>query len=284
VHFQESLALERQLAQRDPRNTRARGGMSICLNELGKLAVQRGDLVAARNYHREDLRVLCESAGLVPDLSRVRGSLVMALTRLGNLDLDAEEFENAGLWFERSLRMQQSGRPNPQARQDPMIANTMGLIAQCKTVVRVLDDLDFAVKQPAEYVPWYLSVRARVLARRGQHADVAATADRIATLKPADPAFLYEAGCGYALAARAVAPATSPERLTPEQKAALQAYATRAVDWLGKAVKAGFRDRDAWRTNTALDVLRQRADFQALDRELEAQTAPKKAGAPKPPS
>ncbi len=134
-------------------------------------------------------------------------------------------------------------------------------IEQCEKAERAAGDLDFALRQPAGEVPRLLAARAAVLARRGQHADAAATADRLAALEPGSAGHFYDAACGYSLCAGAVGAGNWALR---------EKYAARAVELLRQAVRAGFKDVAHVKRDSDLEPLRQRRDFQKLVQELEA--------------
>ena len=55
-----------------------------------------------------------------------------------------------------------------------------------------------------------------------------------------------------------------------------QAEAARAVEWLNHAVASGYRNTNQLRIESALDPLRDRADFKELVAELEGKSPPKR--------
>jgi hypothetical protein len=59
-------------------------------------------------------------------------------------------------------------------------------------------------------------------------------------------------------------------------------YAGEAMELLRKAVKSGWRDHAHMRTDTDLEPLRDRSDFQKLLAELEAKFPPSREVAPPP--
>jgi hypothetical protein len=50
----------------------------------------------------------------------------------------------------------------------------------------------------------------------------------------------------------------------------------RAMEWLGRAVASGFRNTNLLRIESALDPLRDRADFKKLVAELEKNAPPQR--------
>jgi hypothetical protein len=81
------------------------------------------------------------------------------------------------------------------------------------------------------------------------------TRQRLA-LRRADAAELYAIARDFALTAAAAK--------TAGQDDTQARCADLALDALGRALKAGYRDRERLRTDSALDILRPRDDFQKL--------------------
>jgi hypothetical protein len=90
--------------------------------------------------------------------------------------------------------------------------------------------------------------------------DVRAVADAAAVAESpeASPEDLYNAACIYSLASG----------LASADGARADSHAGRAVHWLRQAVARGFKDLEHMRSDTDLDPLRPRADFQGLIGEL----------------
>jgi tetratricopeptide (TPR) repeat protein len=92
------------------------------------------------------------------------------------------------------------------------------------------------------------------------------TAELWEAMRRNDPDSLY-----HAARYRAVTAAVFREKdRTPRGKERADDEATRAMDWLRRAVAAGFRDRDGLLKRTDFDALRDRADFRELIAGLEA--------------
>jgi hypothetical protein len=84
--------------------------------------------------------------------------------------------------------------------------------------------------------------------------------ERLPTLERTDQ---YNLACKYAqLAATATMPGSG---LTPDQG---QAWSERAMEWLRRAVAAGYRNVALMRTDPDLDSVRSRTDFQSLLMDL----------------
>ncbi len=87
-----------------------------------------------------------------------------------------------------------------------------------------------------------------------------ATAERWEQLNRADPGSLYNAACLRAVVAAVVRAADS----SPEGIKEAEAEADRAIDWLRKAVAAGYKNASHMSKDSDLNALRERDDFKAL--------------------
>ena len=97
-------------------------------------------------------------------------------------------------------------------------------------------------------------------------------------LNRTDADSLYAAACFRAITAgvQAKNPAADAARLAKDD-------ADRAMQWLHKAVQAGYKDSAHMKKDTYLDPLREREDFKKLLADLEAKFPPPLEPAPPPP-
>ncbi|MBX9625641.1 MAG: serine/threonine-protein kinase [Gemmataceae bacterium] len=126
-------------------------------------------------------------------------------------------------------------------------------------VLRVTGDLLAHAKGSGAHPGWVARVcelRLRYPQKLGDPAECRATAEKWEALGYADAVSLYYAACWRAVAAGVYA--------KKEQPAEAAADADRAMEWLRKAVAAGFRDRNHMDGDADLDALRGRPDFRAL--------------------
>jgi tetratricopeptide (TPR) repeat protein len=119
-----------------------------------------------------------------------------------------------------------------------------------------------------------LNFRLRISRNKKDAAGCLATAAEYEARKPTGPGAMYDAACNRAVCAAVIpqdpkTPAADAARLAKEQ-------ADLAMDWLRKAVTAGFRDVEHLKRDKDLDVLREREDFKKLISDLQAKR--KKAG------
>jgi serine/threonine-protein kinase len=100
-------------------------------------------------------------------------------------------------------------------------------------------------------------------ARCGRHAEAAALAQRFAASN--DSNLLFQAACGFALSAGAVRAAGSA---SPADRALAQKYLDGAFAAMGKAVKSGWKDPAALRTEPDLDPIRSDPRYAALEKSV----------------
>jgi len=106
----------------------------------------------------------------------------------------------------------------------------------------------------ARLEPVVMTLRAGILLDRRDAAGYRQTAEMYEALGRTDAVCLYDAGCLRAVLAGLLA----------DQPTAANAAADTAMDWLRKAVAAGYRNRALMLKDADLDPLRGRADFRAL--------------------
>lgn len=104
--------------------------------------------------------------------------------------------------------------------------------------------------------------RLRHFEQKGDPAACRATAEMWERFEFPDPLGLYHAATSRSAAAGQYLRANQPQEATAD--------ADRAMDWLKKAVAAGFRDRSLLEKDVDFTILRKRSDFQALLASLPA--------------
>jgi hypothetical protein len=177
-------------------------------------------------------------------------------------------------WYDRALGVLQPLRADGQLNPFPLEAARLSELertaAECREVLRAIDDINVALNEPPEKALTLLVGRAAALARRGQPADATATAEKMRELKPQDRANLYNVACCYALCVPAVGAGKAADALTAEEKAARAGYADRAIKDLRAAADHGFRSVEKIESDSDLDALHQEAGYRAFVAELKA--------------
>jgi serine/threonine protein kinase len=153
------------------------------------------------------------------------------------------------------------------ALMDPFFRRKRNLycqrLAQCRKTEQAVNDLDFALQQPAAEVAVLLDLRVRFLLKEQQPSAAVASAAKMREFAADEPLQLYKAACLYALCAasarEAKNAAAGPEQLCDE-----------AMELLKRAVAKGFKNTAQMKQDRDLDALREREDFKQLVAEQEA--------------
>jgi serine/threonine-protein kinase len=263
--YRDGRAISQRLARDDPRDVQAQRDLSISHNHLGDVYQRLGRTAAALTAYQDGLAIRQRLARDDPQSFQAQTDLVVSYYKLGQAEQQAQAFDRAATWYAQGLDVL---RPLAQQGklQGTKFADLTGELEQvrafCLAAVRAVASLDFALAQPKAQVPRLLAARAAILARRGQHADAASTAEKLASLQPTAAVNVYNAACYLAQCAFAAGQPPKPDL------AFVARYAARAVALLGQAQAAGFfkdpANAELLQTDKDLDPLRARADFQKL--------------------
>jgi len=113
------------------------------------------------------------------------------------------------------------------------------------------------------------ALRFRDSQKAGNAEDCRKIVESCEDLRPTDPGWLYSLACYRAVTAAL----QRADHKTPRNQELAQADADRAMDWLKKAVAAGYKDVAKIKADKDLDALRERPDFRQL---LEGMASTKK--------
>jgi hypothetical protein len=200
-----------------------------------------------------------------------------------------DDFPAAVKWFEQSMAVLEKLDQNGKIANQPLYQGWLKWgkeqLRLCNAVPRAIDDLEFALAQPKDMVRELAAIRGRVLARRGKHADAAATAEKLVSLDGKSGGNLYMAAGVYALCSAAVA-AKPPADVSAAEKKLVQQYADRTMELLMQAQGLGYfknvDNRIALQYDHNLDALRGRDDFKKLLSEVVPPPATVKIAPAKP--
>jgi tetratricopeptide (TPR) repeat protein/tRNA A-37 threonylcarbamoyl transferase component Bud32 len=240
VAYEQARALQQQLADANPAVTQFQSDLAWSHNAIGLLLSQTGKPVEALAAYAQARAILQRLADANPAVTGFQRDVARSHNRSGDLLAKQGRWDEAGSSYQRAL------------------------------AIRVkLADANPAVTQLQRDLAYSLS-RLGIMQHRGGHLSEAvaslrqavAILERLPALPPVEH---YNLACYYALLAGIAAEASSG--LTVAEG---QAAADKAMDALRRAVAAGYRDVANMRTDTDLDPLRQREDFQKLLQELEA--------------
>ena len=255
--FQEALQIDRKLADADPSNAATQSRLSTEYMNLGVVLENQGDLKAALASHQEALKICQKLADADPSDAQAQEGLFNSFFNLGDVaQLDAD-FGKAIVWNQKALGVVK-GFAHPEYFAAADIRKLEDRLRLCRGAEMILQDPAAIQKLAAADRPSVLNAVMLAHIRRKAPDKAMAAADLIGehAKKPND---FYDAACGYA---RCV-PLT--DKLEDKER-----YAARAVALLKQAVAKGYKDAAQLKKDAALDALRDRADFKALMKELEA--------------
>jgi serine/threonine protein kinase/Tfp pilus assembly protein PilF len=272
-HFEGLLAADAGAAAR-------RRDVSIAQERLGALhrAMRRPD--EARGYYE---KALAHREALAADRDNIQAQtdLVATYGSLGLTEMTRRDYAAAVAWLTKGqtllLQLEAAGKLAHQPQYQSWKRSFEQRLAACRAVLRAVDDLSYALAQPAPRNGQLLCARAAVLARRGDHENAAMTVEKFRALAPQEPNVLFSVALGYAQCAAGVGRQRKEGPLTPEETAARGRYVAAAVEALSAAVDRGFRDRAAIETEPDFDVIRAEPGYQTVVERL--REAPRPAGA-----
>jgi tetratricopeptide (TPR) repeat protein len=112
--------------------------------------------------------------------------------------------------------------------------------------------------------------RAIALAGRGDHARATSEAEAVVRQGDLNAGNLYDVACVFSLSSTA---ADHDTKLSPADRTGLKArYADQAMDFLRRAIAKGWRNPRVMKTDSDLEPLRARKEFQKLLADLEGKT------------
>jgi serine/threonine protein kinase/tetratricopeptide (TPR) repeat protein len=248
-----ALALCQKLVEANPTDVSSQELSGFCFNEIGKLLAETGKTADALQSHQKARTILLKQA-------------------------KAHSPSAANLW--RDLRLAES------TERIGLLLSASGKTAEaqaaCEEALGICQKLSDA--QPS--VPWLRwelanchSALASVLRRAARPAEAAASIRRaialVEKLPEITPRNHYGLACFHAQLAGV---AVDPDSGVTAQKGV--AEVERAIMALRQAIAAGFDGVGRLRSDTSLDLVRPRADYQKLLKDLEAKVLKTPAAAP----
>jgi tetratricopeptide (TPR) repeat protein len=234
-----------------------------------------GNFPGARIDFQKALKGFEQLAAADPANVQAQVEVATANGNCGAAEMEAKDFARAAPYFQRGLDILQDLETRGKLKDQPQSLNWLRqqqwYLAICKGADRAIKDLDFALAQPPAMAAELLQIRAKVLAGRGQHAQAAATVDKLRQRAAKDFHKLYEAACCYSLCVAAVAPDKKPDQLTSQESAARAQYAGLAVETLTQAVQRGFKDVGHLESDPDLAAIRLEKGYQKLVASLAKQ-------------
>ncbi len=281
-----AVALASKLAADHPSVTQFRNFLAECRDNLGTILIEKGRPAEAEAEHRAALSILAKLADDNPAITEFRKDLANSHHNFGNLLLrtgrpaEAEAEYRTALTIRTKLADQDPAVPDFRSgiasALDSLgaVIRPLGKAAEARDVHdRAIAIRERLVEENATTVTYRrdlaCSLLRQGLARRvlGDAAGAAADTRRALALYDGLPSRAaeewFETACCRTALARLTGVAGS-SRSAAEGRA----DADLAMDLLRRAVALGYRNHDAYRTEDALDPLRDRPDFQLLMMDL----------------
>jgi serine/threonine protein kinase/tetratricopeptide (TPR) repeat protein len=229
-----------------PRDFGACYDLAMGHRELGNACLRLSDISGARTHYGKALEKFQALAAAHRDHARLLADLALTYGFCGWVEFYIKDFARAVPYLQQGVALYEElgarGKLKDDGEAKDQLERQRFQLSICRKADRALRDLDFAAAQPPKEAAQLLLLRSTLLARRGQHAAAALTAEKLRSLKPADPDILYDVACCYGLCVAAVAPHKKPEQLTAAEAAARACYTTRTLDTLTEAVRRGYQD------------------------------------------
>jgi serine/threonine protein kinase/tetratricopeptide (TPR) repeat protein len=260
TRLREALAIFRQRPNSDITGTL--GQLALSLTRQRKYA-------EAEPIHRECIELGRKQAPSgSPDLA-------YALYNFGALLRDQGKQAESEPYFREALEIQRKQLPpGHEATLRAMKSLALSLIAcdHGDEAIALIDELFRVTKGkavPADLVTPLINPRLRHFQKAKDAAGCRVSAEMWEGLNRADAEFLYDAA-----RFRAVTAAVTATDDSPEAARTAAGEADRAMEWLGKAVAAGYANSGRMRQDKDLDALRDRGDFQKILATLETAERP----------
>ena len=239
TEFRTALAIQQKLADENPAVTNFRFELAKSRYQLGSMLLEMGKPVEAEPECRTALAILQKLADDNPTVIFYRSCLAAALVYFGDTVRLLGRAAEAKGSYEQAIALQER-----MVQENPTVP-IYGYHLACS-----------------------LWRRGRILRDLGDPAGSATDVRRAIGLSDGLPSrsaweWFETACCRAALAGLAGRAGSGISAAEGEQEAA------KAMEWLGRAIASGYRNTNRLRTESALDSLRNRADFKKLMAGLE---------------
>src|SRR5262249_6960728 len=277
VEFEKALERMDGLAKAYPKDVQLRRDRAVAHLRLAGVNRQLGELIRAREHCRKALADFEPVAQADSSNFMAKVDLAACYGNCGNLDKQTRDFASAVKHFAAGVGilqdLQTQGRFADQPHLKMWLTNQQRELEMCQNVMRAIDDVEFAKSMPPKEAIKLLTFRALALADRGDHAQVAETAEMLRRVAPQDPSTLYNIACCYALSVPLVAPKKNADQLIPDERTLRQQYTGHATAALAGAVEHGFKDVQQLESDPDLAAIRDTDDYRQVVRRL--RTGPK---------
>ncbi|MGO9921386.1 MAG: hypothetical protein ACLQIB_42680, partial [Isosphaeraceae bacterium] len=282
-----ALAIWQKLVAENPAVTQFRSGLAASHLALGRQLCTAGRPADAEAEYEKALAILEKLVDENPAVTQFRSGLAEGHRGLGTLLLQTGEPRRAEAECRKGLALTEvlvADNPTSLTIRNAIPFHRYHLADVLRSLGRMVEAKDLYDRAIAHAEPPFLknstdpeyaaqlmsAVWRRALTRRelGDPAGAAGDARRAVrlceVLPPRYSHYLVETVCAHAALAAMAGQVGSGVSAAEGNEAARQ-----AMEWLGRAVAVGYRNANQLRVESALDPLRDRADFKKLMAELE---------------
>lgn len=186
------LVTLQRFAEADPKNTEAQRDLCSRHEKLGGLNLHLGHTKEALDCYQKSLVLRQKLANAMPLDKLIVGELISTHTLIAVVFQQELDYAKAIESFETAEKLAIG-----------MHENALLVVRQNLTFLRnaekAIDDLDFALKQPAAEVSGLLSVRLQAFAKKYDLKNLLATAEAFEKLAESDKTLCYNTACAWSL-------------------------------------------------------------------------------------
>lgn len=260
-----------QLWENDPQNIGLQRDAGIGQLKLGNIHQDTGRPQEAVEFYSRGIELLGALAQADSENIQAQLELFIAHDSLGMSLESLHRYADAATRYRQGLALiaPLQARNMLTGQFERAVPDLEARIVACERLDQAVKDLAFTLQQPASEVPALLDTRLRALLARQDREGALATAEALSQLAENEAELCYNAACAWSLCGgQAEAPDEADECVV------------RALSLLRRTPTGDgrlFPNRSALAAqiaaDTDLDALRERAEFKALVRQLEASPA-----------
>lgn len=279
-YFRASHDIRERLAKADTKDVRAQRDLSISFDSLGTIAQHIGDVSEALNYYRQSFEIRQQLARDNPKDTQAHLDVFISEYNIGFGYQAALQFAESAQWLEKANASLVRFQTNGWITKPEQMIGTWSLrqwvdAVQARLVIsakaeQAIADLTFALQQPANQISRLLEVRVQALAMRRDLFNCVATTEAMEKYAKNDAKLSFlTARMWSQCSGLATTQKTDNTSLASE-------YGDKAMEWLHKAVAAGFTDVADLNLHRDFAAIRDRDDFKSQVKKLESRVVSKK--------